>query len=727
MVDSAGGEPERRPVLTPPVRSGELFAALSLATDLGTGQPAEHGLRTCLLALELAGLIGVEGDELEDVYYLGLLHSIGCTADAPESAGLFGDDIAPKAAYTLIDPARSVELLSYLWRNVYPHAPSARRLRAFGAALRAGPERPRANLLSHCEVGERLGQRVRLPPRVSEALWFVFERWDGKGLPNGIAGEQIPVAARLLHVARAAAAFDAAGGPAMVAAMAEHAGGSSLEPELAELLRDHAGALLERVAAADAFEQVVASEPGARVFLGGELDEACRVLGDYADLKSYGTLGHSRATAGIADAAGWRLGLDAAQIAELRRAAWLHDLGRVGVSAAIWEKPGPLTGGEWEQVRMHSYHTERLTARIPALGKLVHLAACDHERLDGSGCHRGLSAAQLPLAARVLAVADAWCAMIEPRPYRPPLTTAAAAGELRAQARAGGLAGDAVDALLAAAGESAAPVAVLPAGLTAREVEVLLLLARGLTKSRRRHVSESHRRRSAATSSRSTPRSAPRPERLQRCSRSSMTCCMAERDLVRVPRMGRSPHARPLIRVYRRRITQATEEQMATMTADTDLAFAGVARLGELLAQRDLTPRELTEFYLRRIESLDPRLGASSRSAPSGPWQRPIRRWIGCGPESAGPYSGSRSRSRTTSIWPVRSHRTAAAPSAARRPKTVRWSAACARRARSSWARPPCASSRRGGTSPPQTPLVSPATRGSLSAARQTARRGSSP
>ena len=130
------------------------------------------------------------------------------------------------------------------------------------------------------------------------------------------------------------------------------------------------------------------------------------MIADYADLKSYGTLGHSRAVAEVAEAAGWRLGFDAETIGELRCAAWLHDLGRVGVSSAVWEKPGPLTSGEWEQVRLHSYHSERLLARIPALAELARTAASDHERLDGSGYHRGLTGAQLSPAARVLAVAD---------------------------------------------------------------------------------------------------------------------------------------------------------------------------------------------------------------------------------------------------------------------------------------------------------------------------------
>jgi HD-GYP domain-containing protein (c-di-GMP phosphodiesterase class II) len=226
---------------------------------------------------------------------------------------------------------------------------------------------------------------------------------------------------------------------------------------------------------------VVALEPRPRLFAGEELTEACRVIADYSDQKSFGTLGHSRAVADVAEAAGWRLGFDAAAIGELRRGALLHDLGRACVSSAVWEKPGPLTGGEWEQVRLHSYHTERLLARIPGLAELARTASCDHERLDGSGYHRGLEAAQLSLAARVVAVADGWCAMTEPRAYRPARTASEAADVLRAQARAGLLAGEAVDAVLESVGERARPVAEPPAGLTAREVEVLRLLARGLT------------------------------------------------------------------------------------------------------------------------------------------------------------------------------------------------------------------------------------------------------
>jgi HD domain len=178
------------------------------------------------------------------------------------------------------------------------------------------------NLRSHCEVGERLGTRLRLPARLCKGLWFVFERWDGKGMPAGVAGEEIPIAARILHAARDASAFAAAGGPEMVVGMAERCAGDSLDPSIGALLCEHAGELLERVSAVDAWERVVAAEPRPRVFIGDELAQASQVIADYADLKSYGTLGHSRAVADVAEAAGWRLGFEAEMIGEAFLSSW---------------------------------------------------------------------------------------------------------------------------------------------------------------------------------------------------------------------------------------------------------------------------------------------------------------------------------------------------------------------------------------------------------------------
>jgi putative nucleotidyltransferase with HDIG domain len=459
------------------VSAGEVLAALSLATDLGTDQPLEHGLRTCALCVRLADAAGCDDEERTDAYYLGLLHSIGCTSDAHETAAAYGDDLRMRSHFAEIDPARPQELMAFLWqRTAESRAPH---VTSFATAVLNGARRARAGLRAHCEVGQRFATRLDLPPGVRAALWYVFERWDGKGMPRGIGGRGIPRVARLLHLARDADVLWRLGGAGAVRRALEDRARSAYDPELAELALATLPDALVELEEAPVWEQVIAAQPSGTL-AGEALDEACRVIGEFADLKSIFTLGHSPAVAELAEAAAWRLGVSEHDVAAVRRAALVHDLGRVAVSTGIWEKPGPLTTGEWERVRLHSYLGERVLARCEGLAPVVAIAARHHERLDGSGYHRGAGAGELPLGARILAAADACQAMSEPRAHRPARAAADVARELDADVVAGRLDGDAVAAVLQAAGvrAGAAPRA-FPAGLTGREVEVLRLVARG--------------------------------------------------------------------------------------------------------------------------------------------------------------------------------------------------------------------------------------------------------
>jgi putative nucleotidyltransferase with HDIG domain len=309
----------------------------------------------------------------------------------------------------------------------------------------------------------------------------VFERWDGKGLPRGVQGDAIALPARILHLARDADVHWRLAGAEGVGTTLATRAGTAYDPALAALALSVLPGVLEELERKPVWEAALAARPSRAAALDGDaLDAACHVVGEFADLKSVFTLGHSPAVAELAEAAAWRLGLAEADVAVVRRAGLVHDLGRVAVSTGIWERPGPLSTGEWERVRMHTYLGERVLARCGGLGPVVATAARHHERLDGSGYHRGCRADDMPLGARILAAADACQAMSEPRPHRPALAPEQVARDLDADVIAGRLDGDAVAAVLQAAGvrAGAAPRA-FPAGLTGREVEVLRLVARG--------------------------------------------------------------------------------------------------------------------------------------------------------------------------------------------------------------------------------------------------------
>jgi HD-GYP domain-containing protein (c-di-GMP phosphodiesterase class II) len=466
-----------------PLRQAELVAALSLATDLGTGQPLNHALRACVLATAFGAELGLDDAELRTVYYVALLRSAGCVADAHVVAARFGDEIVANTIISRIDAADLGESLGLLLRHLGEGQPPIQRARAVVGALAAGPGEREGVLAAHCEVAEMLAARLGFGADVTNALGQVFERWDGKGSPRRLKGEAITRAARIVTLTRDAELFYGAGGVDAATAIARQRAGGMYDPALVERFNARAAKLFALVDASSPWEAALACEPGARETVSADgMDDAARALANFVDLKSRYTINHSTGVAALAEAAGRGLGLPEADCVALRRAALLHDLGRIAISVAIWEKPGPLTEDEWERVRLHPYYTERALARPRALAALGALAAQHHERQDGSGYFRQSPGSLLSVSARVLAAADVYHAMTESRPHRPPHTPDEAAAALRNEARAGRLDGDAVNAVLAAAGHSRkAERRIWPAGLSDREIEVLRRIARGAT------------------------------------------------------------------------------------------------------------------------------------------------------------------------------------------------------------------------------------------------------
>jgi len=470
MVGPDKGAPSR------PLRLAELLASVSLATDLGTGQPPGHALRTCTIAAALAEAVGCGPDEVRIVNQFALLRFLGCTSDAAETAAMVGgDDRALNAAMAPVLMGSGRQMMGRFVRSVAPGQPPLRRLRLVAGAL-ADPKGTERSLSTHCEVAVMLAGRAGLEQPVVDALAHAYERWDGKGYPAGLEGDAIPLAVRVALVARDADLAVMLGEDPREWLHARS--GRAYDPTVVDAFERVGADVLSELDGADEWETALASEPRPVATVDpAALDAVLSAFADFADLKSPWIRGHSRKVAALAEEAGRLSGLDASECDELRRAGLVHDLGRVAVENGIWDKAGPLTTSEWERVRLHPYYTERILDRCGALAPLVAPASSHHERIDGSGYHRSVLGEALSRSARILAAADVFAALTAERPHRPAHGEQEASRALEAEAN---LDGDAVACVLAAVGRRPAPPpAGWPAELTDREVEVLRLIARG--------------------------------------------------------------------------------------------------------------------------------------------------------------------------------------------------------------------------------------------------------
>lgn len=463
------------------VRLAEMLGALSLGVDLGFGQPMEHVLRQCRIALRLADHLDLGEGERSTVYYTALLTNVGCHTDAHEQAKWFGDDIGLKSdKYTY--GVRGARPAFAAFRRIGSGQPLLMRFRVGVGFALAGHREVDDMIGRHSAMARLLASEVGLPRAVQDAVGASYEQWDGHGWPGDLSGARIPVSARVSQFAEFIEVAHRSGGVAAATALARKLAGVQFDPGVADAFVRAPGELLAGLDGADTWKAVIADDPVLdRPLTEHEFDTALGAVADFVDLKSPYMLGHARAVAQIVDRAGQRLGLADDRRTTLRRAGLAHGLGRLGVSNAIWDKPGPLGAAERERVHLQPYFTERMLRQSPALGPIGAIAGQLRERLDGSGYPKGLTGDAIGVEARLLGAADVYQAMVEPRPYRPALMPQQAATELRAEARRGRLDGDAVEAVLVAAGHRNSARRARPAGLTAREVEVLGLLTRGLT------------------------------------------------------------------------------------------------------------------------------------------------------------------------------------------------------------------------------------------------------
>lgn len=398
----------------------ELLSALSFVADTGMGQPMEHGLKTAYIGLQVAESAGLSAEDRAGAFYGALLKDAGCTACGTVLASFFdGDDLGPRSDTLLLRPDSAKDVVGWFWRHASNEPALPKRIGRLVNFMTHCQSVMRESVSAHCEVGETFARRLGLPVAVQQAIRFSWERWDGKGLAYGLPGPQTPVAARVLHFAQVVQAAGAFGGPEAARAIATERSGSDFDPDIV-------GPFLDR-SRRDGFWDVLESDSAQATVLemrppcafdrldASQLDAACEVLADFADVKSRSIWNHSLQVAEVAAVTARGLGLSELEAGRVRRAALVHDLGKAAVPVGILEKREPLTAEEWERFRLHPYYTERALARVGPLEELAADAGAHHERFDGAGYYRQLSGDRIPLGGRILAVADQFAILCSKR------------------------------------------------------------------------------------------------------------------------------------------------------------------------------------------------------------------------------------------------------------------------------------------------------------------------
>jgi putative nucleotidyltransferase with HDIG domain len=403
------------------VRLSEVISALSYALDLTEGQPEGHSVRTCLIGMRIGRELGLDAQARSSLFYALLLKDAGCSSNSAATCELFGaDDQVVKQTWKTTDWSSRWQSIAHVVRNVRPGdslLSKAKQVAGFTRQEAPGTELVR----TRCERGADIARMLEMTDDTAAAIRALDEHWDGRGIPTGMRGEEIPLLARIACLAQTVEIFHSTHGVETAFAVAHDRAGRWFDPELVRALQGlRADGSFWAALAGDCRAQAAALEPADRVLVadGDRLDRIAHAFARVIDAKSPYTYRHSEGVAQYADAVARVLGFSADALRDLRRAALLHDVGKLGVSNRILDKPGKLTEEEFASVRRHPEYSYRILARVAPFRALAETAASHHERMDGRGYHRGIAAGTLSTAARVLAVADVCDALSAERPYR---------------------------------------------------------------------------------------------------------------------------------------------------------------------------------------------------------------------------------------------------------------------------------------------------------------------
>lgn len=411
------------------LRMSDLISALSLALDLTEGQPMGHAVKSCLLGMRIAEILKLSVEDRSDLYYALLLKDAGCSSNAARMYEIFGGDerVAKKEVKTTDWSRVTFDGLEYLMRNVMPGRSRLDRVIAIAHIAINRKDQSTELFQLRCERGGQIAKKIGLSEATTKAIYSLDEHWDGNGFPQGLKDLQIPLLSRIMNLCQTLEVFAAVSSPQDAFQVIQDRSGTWFDPDLVqacmELEKD--SALWELLESEDVRARVIEIEPFG-VFQYADdsrIDSICEAFADVIDVKSPYTHAHSKGVPSVAVAIASKLGLGEKEIPVIRRAALLHDIGKLSVPNKILDKNGKLTAQEWEAMRLHPYYTQRILERISGFKHLAFLASTHHEKLDGSGYYRNLRATQLPMSARAITVADIYDALSAKRPYRDALPT----------------------------------------------------------------------------------------------------------------------------------------------------------------------------------------------------------------------------------------------------------------------------------------------------------------
>lgn len=404
------------------LKLAELMGALSHALDITEGQPEGHCVRCCWIGMHIGAKLGLDNDALWTLYYTLLLKDLGCSSNAARICQLYAsDDLTFKRDFKWVDGSLP-QVLRFVLRHTGPAAGLMDRLKSLGGILKNGNDIAQELIQTRCTRGADIARQLRFPESVAQGIHALDEHWNGQGRPEQLAGPAIPINARIALLAQVIDVHNAASGRATAVAEVQARRGSWFDPALVDafVALSHGAAFWEMLNSPGLEPAVYALEPGGHEVRVDEdyLDDITEAFGQVVDAKSPFTAGHSARVGLYTALLGESMNVPEARRRWLKRGALLHDVGKLGVSNCILDKPGKLDDAEWRAVRRHASYTEAILSRVRIFDELAVVSAAHHERLDGKGYPKGMAGADIALETRIITTADIFDAITAERPYR---------------------------------------------------------------------------------------------------------------------------------------------------------------------------------------------------------------------------------------------------------------------------------------------------------------------